>query len=69
MLSVASSSSHRLFQLPGVPQLLRRRRVQAGVSADATLQPDQVPLGEEPRGEVRLRCHLRQGLSQASSQR
>ena len=49
----------------GLPEFLRRRRLQAGVPADAALQPDQVSLGEEPRRQVRLWSDLRQGLSQA----
>ena len=40
-------------------KLLRRRGVQAGVSAHAGLQPDQVPLGEEPGWQICLRSHLR----------
>ena len=48
------------FVISGVQELLRRRSVQAGVPAHAGLQPDQVPLGEEPGRQVCLRSHLRQ---------
>ena len=56
------------FSFVGVQELLRRWCVQAGVPPDADVQPDQVPVGEEPRREVRLRGHLRQGLPRAPPQ-
>ena len=49
-------------------ELLRRRCVQAGVSAHAVLQPQQVQVGEEPEREVRLRRHLCQGLPRTPPQ-
>ena len=43
--------------------------MQAGMPGHAALQPDNLLVGDEPRGQVRLRCHVRQNLPGASAQR
>ena len=53
---------------PGVQELLRWRGLQAGVSPHAYLQPRELPVGEGPQGQVRIRRHLRQGVSRAPPQ-
>ncbi len=49
----------------GLYEFLRRRRLQAGMPAYATVQPGQVPVGAKPGRQVRIRSHMRQGLPEA----
>ena len=59
---------HILFLFAGVQELFRRGRLQAGVPADADLQPHRLQVGEESGGKVRVRRHLCQGLPGTSAQ-